>query len=651
MILRGNLATDQSPLDQIGNPLPNMSRYLLLIAVAWTFLVGGLLLYSIHKNAENTRQLAVNEALSNFNKDLAFRFWASRHGGVYVRTDERTPPNPNLAQLKERDLTTPSGKKLTLMNPAYMLRQMMEEYPAKYGVRGRIVSLKPFRPQNSPDPWERKALLAFESGQKVVMQFTEINGQPFLRYFRPIITKQGCLKCHGIQGYKVGDIRGGVGVSVSMTPFLVLERRERNLMLLSFSAFWLLGLGALVWVHREMAAKVKMNKQVELEYRRLEEELHQSEKMASIGTLAGGVAHEFNNILAAIMGFSELALDEAEKGKPTPGKLRKVLRSAELARDLVKQLLVFSRKEASVLQPVDFNQIVAHSIDLLEKILPKMVDVQVNLADDLKSVAANSGQIEQSIINLCSNASHAMPGGGTIFIQTENVMVEKKSCATCGRSFSGEFVLLTVSDKGDGMDLATMKQIFDPFFTTKGVGQGTGLGLAVVHGLIQGHNGHIVCESEPGQGTTFRIYLPVIFSAEETESSKEQGSLEAAGGSETILLVDDEESLRDLGQQILDRNGYRVLLAETGEKALDIYRQKGGEIDLIVLDIGMPGMGGHNCLRELLQMNPNAKVVISSGYSRNGQLKDTLASGAAGFMAKPFHKEDLLKTVRAVLDG
>jgi two-component system cell cycle sensor histidine kinase/response regulator CckA len=399
------------------------------------------------------------------------------------------------------------------------------------------------------------------------------------------------------------------------------------------------------------ARDITQRKLVEKERMRLESQLHQAEKMASIGTLAGGVAHEFNNILTVTIGYTELAQEEAMAGKPTPDQLSIILKSAKRARDLVKQILIFSHRHKSDFRPTDVNRAVTNSMGFIEKTQPKMVEVSLNLSKELKVATADINQLEQVMVNLCSNAYHAMPDGGSICIKTESVMAEGEFCSTCGEAFSGEYILLSVSDNGVGMGKATLKQMFDPFFTTKIVGEGTGLGLSVVHGIVVDHDGHITCESVPGQGTTFHIYLPAIQATDEADTSERVVGVEISSGQETILLVDDEGSIRDLGKLMLARKGYRVLLARTGEEALEIYREKGADIDLIVLDVNMPGMGGSKCLQELLKINPKARVVISSGYSSEGQSKDIASSGAVGFVPKPFTQAEMLKTVRDVLDG
>ena len=389
----------------------------------------------------------------------------------------------------------------------------------------------------------------------------------------------------------------------------------------------------------------------EEEKSKLESQLRQAQKMEALGTLAGGVAHDFNNILTAIIGYSELALDDAESGVVNPKPMKEVIRAGNRAKELVIQILSFSRKLEPMLQPVSLNKVVLEAEAMFKRTIPRMISLEHNLADNLWLVNADANQLHQVIMNLGSNAADAMTNGGRLVFETENVTLDADYSKEHAGASPGDHVLLMVSDTGHGMDKETLERIFDPFFTQKAIGKGTGLGLATVYGIVKNHGGYTICYSEPGQGTTFKVYLPAIESNEETRSVAKIDEAEFFGGSETILLVDDDEALRNLGQRILSPLGYKSLLAETGEEALRVYQEKGAAIDLIILDISMPGMGGHKCLQELLKINPKVKVVISSGYSRNGQLKDTLASGAAGNIPKPFSKSEMLKTVREVLDG
>lgn len=391
-------------------------------------------------------------------------------------------------------------------------------------------------------------------------------------------------------------------------------------------------------------------KKAEQEQLRLEQELRHAQKMEALGTLAGGIAHDFNNILAIIQGFSELTLEEVDADSVVSTNLEQILSAGKRARDLVTQILTFSRKLKPRLKVVDLNREVEEIGELLGRTLPKMVEIEFGLKADLWPVQADSSQLSQVLMNLATNASDAMSGAGKLTIETDNAALDEEYCLRNLIGRPGDFILLTVSDTGCGMDKLTQTKIFDPFFTSKGIGQGTGLGLSTVYGIVKQHQGHINCYSEPGRGTTFKIYLPAAKEIREADGPVPRRTGSTPGGTERILLVDDEEALRVLGHRILTRQGYRVTLAETGEEALALYREQGRGIDAVVLDISMPGMGGHKCLEELMKIDPEAKVIIASGYSLNGQLKDTMTMGASDFVPKPFSKTELLKTLREVMD-
>ena len=386
------------------------------------------------------------------------------------------------------------------------------------------------------------------------------------------------------------------------------------------------------------------------ERKRLGDQLRQAHKMEAMGTLAGGIAHDFNNILAAIVGYSELALAKGKDGGGGTREIQEVLISANRAKELITRILTFSRKVDPEMKPVALNLEIVQVGKMLERTIPRMVEIRLNLAENLHSVNGDAVQLNQLLMNLGSNASDAMSEGGRLVFQTENMTLDRRGAQRLFNAAPGKYVLLTVSDTGHGMDKATQEHIFDPFYTRKEVGQGTGLGLSVVYGIVKSHDGFIICDSKSGEGTTFKIYVPALDSPikPETATPATPGSM-VPGGDEVILLVDDEASLRDLGQEILSRYGYQVLPASSGEEALEIYRQQ-EVIDLVILDVSMPGMGGGKCLTELLKINPGARVIISSGYSLDGPIQEILSSGASGFVAKPFSISNLLITIRQVLD-
>lgn len=386
------------------------------------------------------------------------------------------------------------------------------------------------------------------------------------------------------------------------------------------------------------------------EKKALEAQLTHAHKMEAIGTLAGGIAHDFNNILQAISGYTQILLMSKSPEDPEYSKLKAIDRSSQKASELTKQLLVFSRKVQSELRQVDLNHSVRAVSELLKRTIPKMISIELKLDEDLRAINADPVQIEQIIMNLGVNARDAMPEGGKLVIETSNIRLDERYCKTHVGAKMGEYVLMRITDTGFGMDEETLNHIFEPFFTTKDVGKGTGLGLAMVYGIVNNHGGYVTCSTQPGIGTTFDVYFPVLSMEKVKRVEEEKADQQVARGSERILLVDDEQTVLEVVQDILDRFGYHTLTAASGEEAIEIYRQKGHDIDMVILDLNMPGMGGHKCLKELLWVDPGAKVIIASGYSDNKRVQETLQAGAVGFISKPYKYKDILKKIRGVFE-
>lgn len=909
--------------DERGALSGSISR-IALVSALWAVAVFGFLGWSLWTTRQENEKVADRMARAYFNTDYVFRSWVASHGGVYMPTNERTGPNPHLEQVAERDITTPSGKRLTLLNAAYALGQMQQEHSQLLGIKARITSLKHSRSETAPDEWEKAALAEFEGGLKEKRDFVEMRGEPYLRLMSPLMTNNSCLKCHGIQGYKAGDVHGGISVSVPMKPFLEAERHQFWVQVLSHGAIFLIGLSAVFVgiqrldrregerdvalaalsktrheledhvrertaelvaaneeLKREVAERMRAEEAVreseerfrrfadeaafegilihepgaildvnkrfaemfgyerseligtdsvnlvepaqrkpmaknwrerimdlydsvglrkdgstfpmeikpsEIPYhgrlvraaavrdvterklaeralrqseeryrtlfdqsadaifvtspdgeiiaansacskligapgeeivgalihefyldptdretfrramnskgflrqaewnlkrkdggkricvassslwtdaegtvlgylsivrditesRRLEEQLLQSQKLEAVGTLASGIAHDFNNLLQIVLGYADMLL----LGRNCQGRDRERIRAIrQAARDggnLVKGLLTFTREVGINPRPIDLNQEVNRVRGLLSRTIPKMIEIELCLAEDLKTVNADPGQMEQVLLNLAINARDAMPTGGRLTIETENVILIEEYPETHLEVEPGEYVLLTVSDTGSGMEPKVLEHIFEPFFTTKEPDKGTGLGLARVFGIVKSHEGQITCYSEPGTGTTFKIYLPVLGVSTGPDAAATTDM--PAVGTETILLVDDEDKIRDLGEEMLGMAGYKVLTARNGNEALELYRKKQADISLVILDLIMPEMGGRECLEKLLEFNPNVRVLVASGYSANGPTKEALHAGAKGFISKPFESHELLRIIRKVLD-
>jgi PAS domain S-box-containing protein len=403
----------------------------------------------------------------------------------------------------------------------------------------------------------------------------------------------------------------------------------------------------------QQARFISERKRAEKENEKLQTQLRQAEKMEAVGTLAGGIAHDFNNLLQAIISSTQFILLDTKEYSPTYAKLRDILSVSERAKELIQQLLFFSRKLETQKKKINLNRMIEQTIVLLERTIPKMIDIRIHLDQELWPVNADPVQIEQILLNLGSNAADSMPDGGQLIIETKNVIVDEEFLNGHFEAHPGAYVLINVSDTGHGMDQETVKHVFEPFFTTKEVGKGTGLGLASAYGIVKNHGGFMMCYSEVNQGTIFKIYLPVtkqVETAADIDGKKDIGAEQLASGTETILLVDDEEAIRKLVSELLERFGYTVLTASSGEEALKTYINRSHEIDLVIMDIGMPGMGGHKGVKEIVRFDPKAKVIIASGYSINSQVKKTMEAGALGYVGKPYHLADLLEKIRTVFN-
>jgi len=400
-----------------------------------------------------------------------------------------------------------------------------------------------------------------------------------------------------------------------------------------------------------MLTDITARKRAEKDKARLEEQLRHSQKMEAVGTLAGGIAHDFNNLLQAISGNVEILLMKKDLDDPEYAYLADIYSAARRAASLVNHLLTFSRKTGVRFQPIDLNSVIENTLKLLKRTIPRMVSIETRLAPDIRDIHADPIQMEQILMNLVSNSYAAMPLGGNLTIETENLSLSVADMSEYLDLEPGEYVLFRVKDTGIGMDENTLSHIFEPFFTTKGVGKGTGLGLSTVYGIVKGHGGHVSCSSRPGQGATFEIYLPAYPSEDSAMQESGASQSEVQGGTETILIVDDERFLLDLCQEALSGYGYKVLLAESGEEALEIYERESGKIELVILDLGMPGMGGEKCLQELWALNHSTKVIVASGYASHMLTELPKGTGTLDFLSKPYRLDDLLGKVREMLDG
>lgn len=799
-------------------------NYAWFFAATWTLLLLVSTIMSITNQKKTILKIATAEASAAIGRDIMYRRWASSHGGVYAPITKSTAPNPYLSHIPERDIVTPTGRRLTLINPAYMTRQVYElarDHDRSIG-SGHLTSLNPIRPENAPDAWEKNALTTFEKGVRETSEMVTINGKPFIRLMRAFETEKSCLKCHASQGYKEGDVRGGLSVILPAQPLITASRTQMFGSLATHGIIWLLGLGMTGLGARQLSHAAEAQKRIETELQeqalrleeeisdrqstqeslqeseaslqeknfellaieeklrvqlndyslsqmqlresnsnlqiifnvsplpiiissydsgiirdlnhtftaafgyerseaigktgfdigiwcdisernyfirqlnehqgissfpaeiktvrgevrsirmhcnsiefnkekcllivlmditdqqKTEEELRQSQKMDVVGQLAGGIAHDFNNMLTAILGSAEM-MERYVKDNPAQAKLLATIQEAAgRSADLTSQLLAFSRKGSSMSIQIWLNKIVPSVINMLERTIDKNIRLETRITAAHDLIVGDPAQLQNALLNLGLNARDAMPEGGTIIYSTATVLLDAIFCKTHGSHIQpGYYVEISVSDTGSGIPKQTLEHIFEPFFTTKKLGTGSGLGLSAVYGTVNEHHGCITVYSEVGLGTVFKLYLPLAGEQTPTDICEEY----TPRGTSGILLVDDEKLICEMGQALLEDQGYTVYTAENGSQALDIYEKNIDRIDLVILDVVMPIMGGKEALQLLRAAHPDVKVLVSSGFHQNETNDTFIKLGAMGFIQKPYRTQELLKSVSEALQS
>jgi PAS domain S-box-containing protein len=382
----------------------------------------------------------------------------------------------------------------------------------------------------------------------------------------------------------------------------------------------------------------------------IQQRLRQTERLTALGNLAGGIAHDFNNLLAAILGYASYMRFKLTPQHPFYRPISTIEETARRAADLIRQLNLFAKGGAGEKGPVNLNFIVDEVTRMLSEVVDRSIRIMTDLAQNLWTVRGDPTQLHQVLMNLCVNARDAMPEGGELRITTENVVTDQSWARLHPGAKPGRYVRLSVGDTGVGMDEETQARIFEPFFTTKGE-RGTGLGLAVVYGIVKEHGGEITVYSRLGEGTTFKIYLPAMEQDEKGRQKAVRAEERIRKGSETVLVVDDEPNLRTLARDILNSAGYKVMLAEDGTEAVRILSEHRDEIALVILDLSMPGMSGEETFNRMREIKPNLKVIIATGYSRNGTVEEMLSRGALGYIGKPYHMFEILSKVGEAIEG
>lgn len=405
--------------------------------------------------------------------------------------------------------------------------------------------------------------------------------------------------------------------------------------------------------HGQRGSQVVMHdltdrRQAEAEKNKLELQIRHAQKMEAIGTLAGGIAHDFNNLLAGILGYSNMLKMSANPGETTYKAADVIERAADRASQLTQQLLGFARKGKLQIAPVDPRTTINDVVSLLSRTIDKNIKITQKLRAGEAKMLGDPGQIQQVLLNLGLNARDAMPEGGDLTFETDIVVIDAATSRRYSDLPPGDYVMISVTDSGCGMSREVQDRVFEPFFTTKEQGKGTGMGLAMVYGIVKNHGGGISLYSEEGSGTTFKVYLPLTRTPDAAPLPLE--SREPVRGHGRILVIDDEDVVREMATDMLVALGYTVMTAADGDEALALYREKMNEIDLAVIDMVMPRMGGRDCFRELKKLNPAIKAILSTGYSRDGAAQEILDEGMMGFAQKPYRMNQLSELVASVLN-
>jgi PAS domain S-box-containing protein len=719
--------------------------------------------FAIRNQSKISLELATAEASASYNKDLVYRRWSSMHGGTYVPVTETTKPNPYLNNIEERDILSPSGRVLTLMNPAYMTRQVYELTGKKYPLKSHLTSLNPIRSENSPVPWEVEALKSFEKGETEFSNVDILDQEEYFRYMRPLFTEKSCLKCHAAQGYGEGDLIGGISVSVPMEPYNVIRFFVVRTISIAYSIIFAMGIIVLIIIfsmlnrqyhrqavveeqlrlqaklldsveqsviatdfdgkilywnpyseklygwkkseaigldlmnliipekNRENAAKtskkiregkswsgevrVKNRSEIILpalltvspiynemgeitggisitidltEKKKLEAQLQQTQKMEGIGTLAGGIAHDFNNILAPIILHSQMALEDISPDNPLRTSMGEIYMAAKRARDLVKQILTFARKGQDNRIILRASLVIKEAIKFLRSTIPTTVDIRYEDKTEHDAIYANPTQINQIVMNLCTNAAQSMKEKeGVIDVILDDVDINKDIKNGIMDLKKGQYLRVTVKDTGPGIAPEILAKIFEPYFTTKKSGEGTGLGLAIIHGIVKKYEGDIIVKSEPAKGTTFMVYLPLV---DEQSIILEETKTDLPKGSERVLFVDDEEAAVTAMKKILLRLGYNAVTTTSSLEALEKFSNSPESFDLVITDMTMPDMTGKKLVKEIKSIRPDIPVILCTGFSDQIDEEEAKKAGIDEYMIKPINMNDIAVAIRKVLE-
>jgi len=739
----------------------NFSRRFGLLPIAgWTLAILCILGWTLHRHHQETLADAANEARNYFKLNLHYRTWNARMGGIYASV-AKVAPNPYLP-VPERDITTTDGRRFTLINPAYMTRMVFDSISAEPGlpVISKLTSLKALNPSNAPDPWERKALIDFESGlQQERTEMVSLHGAPYLRLISSFMTEKPCLKCHAVQGYRLGDVRGAISISIPLASYLRSEQRTVFNLAIGYLLLWAAGCAGIAaysrrrfdqerslidserkfrslftsmqegfalheiicdregtpidyrylevnpafekltglgrsdvvgrtvrevmpgqqdsWIDAYGAVALTgesahferfyqgLGRDFEVtayspkpgqfatiffdvtEQRRLQEEMIKAQKLDSLGVLAGGLAHDFNNILTAIIGNISLARIMTGEEHKASRRLTECEKAASRAAEITRQLLTFSRGGDPERTRVDTRQLLQEAVSF--SLYGSNCRGRFEIDESVWHLDADAGQLHQAVNNLVINALQAMPEGGLVTVKAANATIEAGEARLLP---AGRYVRIAITDHGCGIPQEQLKLIFDPYFTTKD--HGTGLGLTSVYSIVKRHGGLLRVESAEGSGSSFEMLLPAAADTTGETPLRSPGN-QPLQHENPILVMDDEEMIRSIAAAMLSELGHASVTCCDGEEAVRLYREALGRhqpFSAVILDMTVPGgMGGKAAAEQIRAMDPEAVLIISSGYGTDSLLDDNGVNLFNGAIKKPYSMSRFAGVIGRTGDG